>query len=181
MKKEIIILIVLVVVAVVVGVVYFVLRGASSGEIPIPVTTGTLPPVATGTQGLAAGSSSFPTGSTFQIGTPQGIVTVDNFYKTMDYITTDNETVVLAESDDYSDVYVRAGSSFIITLTVVTSSLQDVRDAAEAAFMSQLGISESDACKLDVDEGVTDQDSQYYGDSFGLSFCSSSTPPLPAQ
>jgi hypothetical protein len=176
MKKGIIILIVLVIIVIVAGIVYFVLRGAAPSTIPTN-TPGNLPPAATSTSSTVQnGTSSFPTGSTFQIGTNQGTVTVNNFYKTMDYITADNENVVLAETSDYSDDYVRAGSSFIIDLTVVTSSLQDVRAAAEAAFMSQLGVSESDACKLNVDEGVTDKNSSYYGDSFGLSFCSSTLP-----
>jgi hypothetical protein len=175
-KRNIILIALIIVVVIVVGVVYFVLRGASP-SITSTNTTGNLPPVATPSSTvLDNGTSSFPTGSTFQIGTPQGVITVNNFYKTMAYITTDNENVVLAETDDYNVDYVRAGSSFIIALTAVTSSLQDVRNAAEAAFMGQLGVSESDACKLNVDEGVTDKTSQYYGDSLGLSFCSSTVP-----
>lgn len=175
MKKSIIIALVIVVVAVLAVAVYFVLRGAaqpggSAGG------TGTLPPVATGTTGPAPGNgtSSFPTGSTFQIGTSQGSVTVNNFYGTMDYITEDDETVVLAENDNYSISYYRPDSGFIIVFTSVPAgTFQTERAAAESAFLSQLGISQSDACKLSVNERVTDNTSPYDGELMGLSFCPS--------
>ncbi len=171
MKKGVIVLVVLVIVAILAGTIYFVLRGNSPSNTSTG-TTGMLPPVAT-SSAVDNGTSSFPTGSTFQIGTAQGAVTVSNFYKTMNRITEDNETVVLGESGSYSIVYNRDDSSFIIDLTWVPGSLQDARDAAEAVFLNQVGVSKSDACKLNVGGGVVDKESQYYGDSFGLSFCTS--------
>jgi len=175
MKKGVIIVLVLVVIAIIGGAIYFILRSASPSGTPTN-TINTLPPVGTSTVATSTtdnGTSSFPAGSTFQIGTNQGVVTVSNFYKTMDYITEDNAAVVMGEGDDYSVVYNRDDSSFGIVLTLVPGSLQDARTAAEAVFMKQVGVSEGDACKLNVSEGVTDKTSQYYGDSFGLSFCSS--------
>jgi len=167
----------IIIVAAILGVgIFFALRGAISGSNQAGGGTGTLPPVATGTSPIANGTSSFPTGTTFQIGTDQGGVTVNNFYTTMDYITKDNETVVLAENDTFTIDYDRNDSGFIIALISVPGSLQDARTAAETVFLQQLGVSQSDACKLNVDERVIDKTSPYDGQLMGLSFCPSTIP-----
>ncbi|HEX4104173.1 MAG TPA: hypothetical protein VHZ04_01695, partial [Candidatus Paceibacterota bacterium] len=126
--------------------------------------TGTLPPVASPTPLVT------PSGSTFVIGTNQGQVPVNNFYENPDYVTTDNQTVVLTENATYTIVYNVSDSSFIISL--LSTPLPAARTAAESAFLQQLGITESDACKLNVDEGVPISVSdQYPGEDLGLSFC----------
>lgn len=179
MKKSLIVSLVIVIVAIVAVIVYFVVRGASSGSGAASSGTGTLPPAATGTTSPAPGNgtSSFPTGATFQIGTSQGSVTVNNFYNTMDYITEDDETVVLVENDDYSISYYRPDSGFIIVFTSIPGSFQAEQAVAESDFLSQLGISQSDACKLSVNERVIDTTSPYDGQLMGLSFC----PPISPQ
>jgi hypothetical protein len=174
MGKKILIVVVVVIVLVLAGAVYFILTSGSSRG--VQGTVGALPPIATGTTNLIS-TSSFPSGDTFQIGTSQGVVTVKNIYKSNDYITQDQQTVVLVENDTYTTVYNRDDSGFIIALLSVPGSLQTARDAAEANFLSQLGISESDACKLAVDERVLDKSSPYDGELMGLSFCGSSTTP----
>jgi hypothetical protein len=164
MRKNIIIASIIIIVIVLGVAAYFVLRGASSPN-GTPVgnqgTGGNLPPVSTS-------SASFPSGTTFQIGTSQGSVTVNNFYKTEDYITQDQETVVLVENDNYTIVYNRDDSGFIIAILV---DAPGVRSAAESAFLSQLGISQSDACKLTVNERILDTSSPDDGELMGLSFC----------
>jgi hypothetical protein len=174
-KKITIIIIALVVVIAGVG-IYLVIRaalqGSQGGGAQEP--GGVLPPVATGTlpNQASTATSSFPAGDAFQIGTGQGVVTVNNFYKTDAYITEDQQTVVLVENDNYTIVYNRDDSGFIIVfLFMRSSSLQALRTAAEADFLNQLGVSESDACKLNVDEKVTDKTSADYGSAMGLSFC----------
>jgi hypothetical protein len=174
-KKIAIIIVALVAVIVAVG-VYFAIRAAlqSSRGSGVQEPGGILPPVATGTlpNQATTATSSFPAGNTFQIGTGQGVITVNNFYKTDAYITEDQQTVVLVENDNYTIVYNRDDSGFIIAfLSMQNSSLQALRAAAEADFLSQLGVSESDACKLNVDESVTDKTSADYGSAMGLSFC----------
>ena len=175
-NKFIILAITLVVVFVGIG-IYFVLRNAwqNNNQGVTQGTGGNLPPVATGTlpNQASTATSSFPTGSMFQIGTGQGVVTVKNFYNTDAYITEDQQTVVLVENNNYSIVYNRGDSGFIIDFVSVPDSLQTERTAAEADFLAQLGVSQADACKLNVDEHVTDKTSPDYGSAMGLSFCNS--------
>ena len=172
-NKFIILVIALVVVVAAVG-IYLAVRNAlqNSGQ----GTGGNLPPVVTSTLPDQASTSttSHPTGSTFQIGTGQGVVTVKNFYDTDAYITADQQTVVLVQNDNYNIVYNRGDSGFIIVFLTVSGSLQDEQAAAEADFLAQLGVSNADACKLNVDEHVIDKTSVDYGDAMGLSFCTGS-------
>ncbi len=172
MKKSIIIVIAIIVIAAVLGAVLLLIKNGMPGNNQAG-QGGLLPPVATGTPGQSLSSTlaAAPTGSTFQIGTPQGSVTVNNIYTSNDYITLDGQTIVIAQSGDYSIVYNVGDSSFVIALTLVPGSLQAARDAAESVFLQKLGISENDACKLNVNEGVTEKGSPYYGQSLGLSFC----------
>ncbi len=172
MKKSIIIVIAIIVIAAVLGAVFMFIKGNTSNNTQ-GGQGGLLPPVATGTPGQSISSTlaAAPTGSTFQIGTPQGSVTVNNIYASNDYVTLDGQTIVIAQSEDYSIVYNVSDSSFVIALTFVPGSLQAARDAAESVFLQKLGISKEDACKLNVNEGVTEKGSPYYGQSLGLSFC----------
>ncbi len=158
-------LIIIFIIALAVG-AYFLLRGNSAS--PSAGTTENLPPVATST------TSPFPTGNTFSINTSEGGVTVKNFYNTKAYATQDQQTVVLAQNDSYTIDYYRADSSFGIGL--LSGPFQATRNAAESVFLSQLGVSKSDACKLTVDETVLDKSSQYNGELIGLSFCPGAIP-----
>ncbi len=168
MNRKIIIIFIVAAILILALIAYFALRGTpmNSGT----GTGGNLPPIATGTTSFNGSSTaSIPSGSTFEIGTSKGTVTVNNFYKTMDYITHDQQTVVLAENEAYTVVYNRSDSGFIIG--ILAEPLQAARDAAEAAFLNQLEVSKSDACNLTVDERVLDTNSPYDGELIGLSFC----------
>ena len=170
MKRNIIIISAIIIVLILAIIAYFVFFASSPSSNQNngsqgSGSTGGLPSVGTST-------ASFPSGSTFDIGTSQGTVTVNNFYKTDAYITQDQQTVVLSENDNYTIVYNRDDSGFIIALLSVSGSLQGARNTAETAFLSQLGITESDACKLNVNERVLDQSSPDDGELMGLSFCS---------
>lgn len=176
MRKKVIIISVIVAVIVVGWIAYVVLSArqgtppqTSGGSLPSSVTTAT-----TTGSGEVVVSSTPPAGTTLQIGTPQGTVTTKNFYTTAAYITQDQETVVLSESDAYTIDYDRNSSSFVIALLSLSGTTLDaLRTTAEQAFLAQLGISKSDACKLAVDERVLDKTSAYDGELMGLSFCAS--------
>jgi hypothetical protein len=168
MKKPLLIaIIILVVVLVVVALIFF--RGnAPTGS------TGTGAPTSTGgglpTVSPGATPATAPTGATFVIGTPQGSVTVNNFYKSAAYVTQDRQTVVLEQTSTYSIVYNTSDSGFIISL--LSTPLPAARTAAETAFLQNLGISQQGACKLTVQEGVPiNVSDQYPGENLGLSFC----------
>jgi hypothetical protein len=108
------------------------------------------------------------------LGTDQGSVVTNNFYKSASYITQDQQTVVIGQTPMYDINYNVSDSSFIIS--ILSLPFNTSQQAAEAAFLSSLGISQQDACKLKVYEGVPAYVSdQYIGESFPLSFCATST------
>ncbi len=130
--------------------------------------------------GLTSGSSTpsiappiaIPPGNTISIGTSNGVVTMNNFYNHADYISQDQQAVVVQGSSTYSIVYNIPDSSF--TLTIIGSPFDIVRQVMETVFLNSLGISQQDACKLLVSENVPgDSSNQYAGQTFRLSFCSS--------
>ncbi len=186
MRKLFIIVIVAIAVILVAAGIYLSLRGvrpnASGGSASstgslfpslTPNSGGSAPATPSGTSvAVSTSTAAFPTGSTFQIGTAQGVVTVKNFYKTAAYITQDNETVAIVQQNDYAIGYYRPDSSFTIVFNSVPSgSFASLRATAEQAFLAALGISQADACKLTVSESVVDKTSPYIGQAFGLSFC----------
>jgi hypothetical protein len=166
MKKIIIIVIsIVVVILVALGIFLIVKQNGSNGTGDI--TTGTLPPNSTSTPQPPIAA---PTSTMIVIGTNQGTVSVSNFYKSAAYITQDKQTVVLQQDSRYDIEYNVGDSSFGIA--ILSEPLEAVREAAEAALLSKLGISKQDACKLTVYEGVPASVSdKYVGQSFSLSFC----------
>jgi hypothetical protein len=130
--------------------------------------------------GSAVNSSStgpavaIPAGDTITIGTPQGIVTMNNFYKSADYIAQDQQVVVVQQTSTFGIFYNVSNSSFVIT--IFGPSFAAPRPAAETAFLTQLGISRADACKLKVVEDTGDDtNNPDAGKSFPLNFCTSSS------
>ncbi len=177
-KKTIIIIVIILVVA-----VFFLFQKSSSTSGGGEGETGTLPSTSVNATTTATNTTPitsnivFPTSSALTLGTAKGNVTMNNFYKSADYITEDRQTVeIQQQTSTYSIVYNVSDSSFIIT--ILSMPFETTREAAEAVFLNSLGISRQDACKLNVSEGVpafvSDSD-QYIGKSFSLSFCASST------
>lgn len=165
MKKSTLIILGIVIVVVIAAVVSFLMyRNApndSTGS-----NMGSLPPIATSTPITVAA----PTSTTITLGTNQGGVVMNNFYNSAQYITDDKQTVVLQQDATDSIVYNVADSSFIITLG--STPLEAARQNAESYFLSSLGISQKDACKLSVYEAIPASVSdQYVGQNFSLSFC----------
>jgi hypothetical protein len=111
-----------------------------------------------------------PQGSTFVIGTPQGSVTVNNFYNLPP--TIDEEFLILENTNDYQITYDTINNQFFIYAS--STPLNVARQKGEAAFLTMLGISEQDACKLNVAEGYP-QNSSLANDQPALSFCNASS------
>jgi hypothetical protein len=166
MKKIIIIVGALVVIAVIVFIFFFVfMKGGVVTPPPGSGSTGNLPPVATTTL------SEHPTGPTFQMGTSAGSVTVNNFYNDPTQVSQDRTSILIAQSSTYNITYYAPDSSF--NIGILKGPVPEARTAAEAAFLTALGISKADACKLNVTIGVPyDVDPSYADRNLGLSFCS---------
>jgi hypothetical protein len=168
MKKSIIVITAIVVVVLIAFGVFYLIQKNGASNTPAQ-TTGALPPVSTSTPTSSA-PLVIPTSTTVTLGTSQGVVTVKNFYQSADFITQDQQTVAVKDTSDYVIAYNVSDSSFAITL--LSTPLETARQAAESAFLSQLGVSQQDACKLTVYEGVpAGVSDQYVGQSFPLSFC----------
>lgn len=160
-----------VVVLVALGIFFAFQQGGSSGN--ATSTTEGLPPVSTSTTSTTP--TVVPTSTTLTLGTNQGNVIMNNFYKTGDYITQDQQTVIVHNDPQYSIEYNVGDSSF--SIGILSVPLEAARQAAEAAFLSRLGISEQDACKLNVYEGVpAGVSDKYVAQNFRLSFCGDATP-----
>lgn len=176
MKKIIILgLLVLLVLA---AVFFFV--SSRSGTSGVGGVTGTLPVAVTGTPPTSGTTSSapgfvasVPGGGNLVLGTPQGSVTVNNFY-TGAKISPDRTSVLIAETPAYVISYYAPDSSFNILIEQLPFAT--IRAEAESAFLQKLGISEQQACKLKVQVGTPiSVDPSYAGQNIGLSFCATST------
>ncbi len=113
-----------------------------------------------------------PQGSTFELQTPDGVVTLNNFYQGQE-VGTDTPAVFVTSTAGYATWYSRADSSFEIDLP--EGSTPADRTSAEAAFIAQLGVSQADACKLSVSVDEAYDHGTEYAPLGGLSFCTSSS------
>lgn len=191
MKKTFIILGIVIVVILIAGGVYFFLEKPSAttinnevGSLP-PVTSSTLPSApsySTSTVNpvlassslpdyLGAASEVFPTAPTstmLEIGTSKGIVTMNNFYLSNPPVD-DDEDLVIKITENYLIDYDPTDSSFWIGINGPFATWQSI---AEQDFLATLGISQADACKLKVTDGVIySPNNPDDGKSFPLSFC----------
>lgn len=147
---------------------FFIQKNSSSVNTTVSTSSsasagGTLPSSATSTPMVS-------TSTTITLGTSEGSVTVNNFYQNAQTITQDGQAVIIQNSGEYVITYNVPDSSFAIA--ILSTPLEAARQAAESAFLSALGISKEDACKLTVYEGVPISVSdEYPGESFPLSFC----------
>jgi hypothetical protein len=108
----------------------------------------------------------------FVIHTSKGDVSVIDFRKHPLQISADRTSILIEENNGFSIGFYAPDSSFVITLTA--KPLNVMRASAEGAFLKDLGISPTDACKLALNVGVPiSVDSQAAGKDYGLSFCPS--------
>ena len=115
------------------------------------------------------GTTSTPQGATMSVQGKTGVVITKNFYSQAQQITPQNDALIAA-NDSFRILYYAADNSFVITL--LKEPVGDAQQAAEMAFLSQLGISQSDACKLKVSVSVPAfVDENLAGQDLGLTFC----------
>lgn len=138
-----------VIILVICVILYFFTKSGSSVLQPSSSNGGEASQIMPGTpKGLVIAS-----GNTIQIGTTQGIVTVNNFYKNI--VASEGEILVLGQNANYQITYDTENSSFYIDVLASVTNVAAQNDA-ESAFLSLLGVSKADACKLDVHEGFSD-------------------------
>ena len=165
MKKTIII--VIVVLAVGLGVGAYLLFRPQQNPIDIGTATstqpGTLPIVASATV------SGAPDGPYLSIGTTAGTVQINNFYLTNPPID-DGGDIVIKQTDSYTISYDPTDSSFWIGISAVP--FMTWQPVAEQDFLTTLGVSKADACKLKVTSGaIYSLGNPFDGASLPLSFC----------
>ena len=131
-------------------------------QLVLGLTNGTLAP--------ATSSISIPSGDTIAIGTSKGVVTMNNFYNSAAYIDQDERTVVIQQTSTYGIFYSISDSSF--TIIIFEMPFEAARQMAEVSFLTTLGISKSDACKLNIIIGAPYSiDSSSADHNLGMSFC----------
>ena len=162
MKKLVIIIpVLLIVIAILVSLIFFFSGKATPGSNTGNTTAAQSVPVSNVIKNT-------PQGTFLTIGTSKGNVQVNNFYTTNPPINSDGD-IILGTTSDYTIVYTVPDSSFSIQ---ISGSFDATRPNAENAFLSVLGISQADACKLKVTEGVPySTTNPLSGKSFSLSFC----------
>ena len=172
MKKNSIIFILFLLIAAA-GVLYFFSHPKiSSAQAGSPVLPASSIPDYLANASVVFGNN--PTGTTLQIGTSQGTVTINNFYDS-DPPVDASQYIVLKYTQYYLIDYDPTDSSFWIGVISIPFSVW--QSTAEQDLLTTLGISQSDACKLAVTEGVIyDPTNPDDGMSFPLSFCGSATP-----
>jgi hypothetical protein len=155
------------------GSIYFLSRSRTSSAQTVsqsnPVLSASSLPDYLGTASEVFGNN--PTGTTLALGTSQGTVTVNNFYAS-DPPVDMSQYIIIKITQNYLIDYDPTDSSFWIGVSGMPFSAW--QSAAEQDFLATLGISQSDACKLTVVEGVIyDPNNAADGMSFPLSFCGS--------
>jgi hypothetical protein len=195
MKKFIIILIVVIIVS---AISYFIFIKNNSQISNTQVQNNLLPAVSTGTnnetttntvsssengmENLSNPTSSLnnsprasdvfsntPSGQTFQIQTPKGIVQVNNFYLS-NPIVDEGGTLLIEQSENYTITYDPTTGAFWIIIN--GTPFDSFRNIAEQDFLKLLNISKGDACKLIV--SISAPYDPYNPSSFKefpLSFC----------
>jgi hypothetical protein len=128
-------------------------------------------PETTESTGVSAGSSTaaIPSGDTITIGTSQGGVTMNNFYKIgTDF---DSSEIIVTSTPQFEIDYVEDGNVFQVV--VLQEPIADADKAGEAALLSILGIGKEDVCKLNASVVVPyNIDQTLGGKTYGLSLCS---------
>lgn len=109
-----------------------------------------------------------PSSTTIVLGATKGSVTINNFYK--EALGSQDQFIVIAQNSNYEITYDTDTNVFY--LSIANSSADANQIQAENAFMTILGITQADACRLNVEEGFT-QGFSTKNTQLGLSFCSS--------
>lgn len=116
-----------------------------------------------------------PSGDQTTVPTKYGDIQVKNFYKTAAF--TVSPSVYLVDNKFYSIIYSESTEDFLIDLYAHTKQeAAQYRASAESEYMSALGVSKQDACKIPI---VVEVPYSYNQDlaskNYGLSFCPGAT------
>lgn len=96
-------------------------------------------------------------------------VEMDNFYKKGEKINPQND-ILIEKKDNFQIVYLSQFNKFLIS--ILSSPFETARKEAEVEFLTTLGITEEEACLLNV--SITTPffaNPDYAGKDFPLSFC----------
>lgn len=146
--------------------VYFLFGGREEN---VPLDAEPTEEVLDSSSGIPIQFEKFPKGDLLSIGTPQGTVTLKNFYKEVK--AQEGDTVLLQRTQNYEIAYDAADSSF--WMRIIKQPIQEVRRKAEEDLLVLLGVDRKDACKLKVSWSPSREiDPKNSGKSFPLSFCS---------
>lgn len=105
----------------------------------------------------------------FDLNTAQGMVHIKNFFADPSVVAED-DVVIIKKTSDYWFTYDPSNMSFWIAIS--NSSFEVTRRVAENDFLATLGVTEQDACKLDVSEGIPySATNRISGVFMPLSFC----------
>ncbi len=167
MKRSYIIAVVLVITFVLVG--YFV---SNSFKDTSPATTGTDEKAGQSLDAIIPlGAAAIPGGDKVTIGTNQGTVSVNNFYKiAKGWNGSESTALVIAMTSKYQILYDVSVSAFGIYIVGDLSGPS--RSDAEKRFLEITGVSKTDACKLDVTVNIPYGRNLIVGGPYPLSFCS---------
>ena len=148
-----------IIILVLLGILFYVFISKRGGS-----PTATQPPPGAS----AHGTIHIPSGDTIVIGTPQGSVTMKNFYKAV--LDTEEGFAILRDRSDYQIAYDTNTSRF--SIAVLGAPFDEARKKAEADFLSILGITKNDACRLAVSVVSSARNSEVQAEkNMGLSFC----------
>jgi hypothetical protein len=115
-------------------------------------------------------SKNSPSGSTntIAIRTPQGTINVRNY--TQNPVATTTDALIMESNSEYQILNYKIDNSFLITLLL--KPLSQSRSDAQAVFIKDLGISQTQACALNVSVKVPNSvDSDFSGNELGMSYC----------
>jgi len=111
-----------------------------------------------------------PTEQYLSLGTANGIVRANNFYAASSTQVGTDGVLIIKQTPDYWFTYDPSDSSFWIAIS--GAPFATVRAAAEQDFLATLGVSQADACKLDLSVGVPySAGNPMNGQSLPPSFC----------
>lgn len=86
-----------------------------------------------------------------------------------------NNAVAFVENEESHISFYPKNQGFLIT--IIDSNIEKARQKAESDFLSSLGITKEDACKLNVDLGMPAWvNDKAAGRNYGLSFCPNGKP-----
>ena len=132
------------------------------GQVKLPFVTRTTQP---STQIPEGATLKFPEGNTIKISNKE----VENFYKTA-YPINNNGDVVFSETENYKIIYFPKGEQFLIS--ILGTPFEEAKKEAEQQFLQSLGISESEACELNVSVSTPRfANEAESGKNYKLSFC----------